>query len=656
MALRFRTRLNLTIASLVFLVVMSMTTVMLMIFAFDLWQQNWRKGTVLTQVTTRNIEYGLALPDQVQAYLKSQLLAQAYLTAELVALAERPEASSPEDISLALQRVIDHVREYGDRPLIAEFAITDDQGRPYIVSRPAPGPRNRAVESPTIPERLMPLLSPGAAPVTQLSPSGGESGGTYVAVPGADGPRIVRVAADPAVVDEMASFFSVQQLVDRFMIPGEYWGIAIIDAAGNIVAEAGDLNLSPSTRLHNEVVRLCTDFLRAPEAGVAFKYIGRGGGLGWDLGVVTPLLSPTGEVTHALFVMHNASAQVTFILDRLGVMVTVGFALFMASLIVSVFLSRGLSKPLIELSKGAREFGAGNFNFRLRMKRKDEFNDLAQSFNTMAISIQEYVHELEQETSRRERLESEFRIAADLQRTLLPEAPPRIEGLTLIGWSQPSKDVGGDFYDFIEMPDGRVAVVLGDATGKGLSAALLSTECSSILRTLADQTTSPSELLYRTNNEFFKRIGATHRFVTLFLMIIDTRRGTATYASAGHPPPLLVNPGEDTGRWLESEAGYPLGIVNEATFSETEIVLEARDTILIYSDGLTDAQNRANEMYGEDRIEKILHATAGEPGEELLRDLRADAEKHMDGKDPIDDMTIVVVRFNPLVEAETQPG
>ena len=656
MALRFRTRLNLTIASLVFLVVLGMTMVMLVIFTVDLWQQNWRKGTILTQVTTRNIEYGLALPDQVQAHVKSQMLAQAYLTAELVALAERPEASSPQDISLALQRVIDRVGEHGGRPLIAEFAITDDQGRPYIVSRPKPGPGNPAVETPTIPERLMPLLAPGAAPVVQLSPAEGEKGGTFTAVPGTDRPRIVQVTADPAVVDEMASFFSIQQLTERFMIPGEYWGIAIIDTAGNIVAEAGDLNLSPSTRLHDEVVKLSTDFLRAPEDGMDLKYISRQGGLGMDLGVVTPLLGPSGEVTHALFVMHNASAQLTYILDRLGWMVTVGFALFMASLIVSIFLSRGLSKPLIELSKGAREFGAGNFNFRLRMKRKDEFNDLAQSFNTMAISIQEYVHELEQETSRRERLEGEFRIAADLQRTLLPETPPRVEGLTLIGWSQPSKDVGGDFYDFIEMPGGRVAVVLGDATGKGLSAALLSTECSSILRTLADQTTSPGELLYRTNNEFFKRIGATHRFVTLFLMIIDPRRGTAVYASAGHPPPLLVNPGADTGRWLKSEAGYPLGIVYEASFSETEIALEAQDTIIIYSDGLTDAQNRENEMYGEDRIEKILRATADETGEDVLRGLRDDAEKHMDGKDPMDDMTIVVARFNPLVQAETQPN
>src|SRR5262249_5668984 len=159
-----------------------------------------------------------------------------------------------------------------------------------------------------------------------------------------------------------------------------------------------------------------------------------------------------------------------------------------------------------------------------------EFSDLAQSFNTMAISIQEYVHELRQETSRRERLESEFRIAADLQQTLLPEAPPMIEGIELTGWSQASKDVGGGFYDYFELPNGKIGIVLGDATGKGLGAALLSTQCSSILRTLAGQNLPPAELLAQTNNEFFKRIGSTHRFVTLFLLVLDPETGMATYA------------------------------------------------------------------------------------------------------------------------------
>jgi len=651
MPLRFRTRLNLTIVSLVFLVVMGMTLVVLAIFGIDMTQQYRRQGTVLTEVTTRNIEYGLSLPEQVQLHVKRQMLTQAFLTAELVALAEQPGASTPEEIAQALQRTIDRVAEQGTVPFVSEYSISDSAGRPYITTRNTPVTSDNA---PPLSEELIRLLTPGTPPLANIASDG--AGESFAAVSGSDKPRIVQVKANPDVVDAMRSNFSLQQLVDRFMIPEEYWGIAIVDRSGNIVADAGDLNLAPASELYRKVVRLCTNFLNSPGEGVAFEYIGRQGGAGWDIGVVTPLLSPDGELTHALFIMHNSSSQVTYILDRLGVLATVGFVLFMISLIVSIFLSRGLSKPLIELARGAREFGAGNFNFRLRMTRKDEFNDLAQSFNTMAISIQEYVHELEQETSRRERLEGEFRIAAELQRTLLPETPPRIEGLSLSGWSQPSKDVGGDFYDFIELPDGRVAIVLGDATGKGLSAALLSTECSSILRTLAEQDISASELLHRTNNEFFKRIGSTHRFVTLFLIIIDPRNGTAKYASAGHPPPLLINAPNDTSRWLESEAGYPLGIVDQATFTESELRLEPGDTIVIYSDGLTDAQNRANAMYGEDRIEQALKRCAGRPGEELLLALREDAERHMDGRDPIDDMTIVVLRFKPPVEAKLHPN
>ncbi|MDK1021689.1 MAG: hypothetical protein QGD90_08660, partial [Candidatus Hydrogenedentes bacterium] len=262
MALHFRTRLNLTIASLVFLVVTCMTMVMLAIFAFDMWQQNWRKGTVLTQVTTRNIEYGLSLPDQVQAHLRNQMLAQAYLTAELVALAERPEASSPEDISMALQRVIDLLAEHGGGAFVTDFVVTDSEGRPYIAAHTVSGSKEPAGNFPLLPEKLMPLLSPGAEPVSQLATGEGEEEATYVGVPGVDKPRIVQVSADPDLVDQMASLFSVQQLSERFMIPEEYWGLAIVDSAGNIVAEAGELNLSSFTRLREKVVQLCTDFLR----------------------------------------------------------------------------------------------------------------------------------------------------------------------------------------------------------------------------------------------------------------------------------------------------------------------------------------------------------------------------------------------------------
>lgn len=650
MALRFRTRLNLTIISLVFLVVSVMTAVVLVIFGVDMWRQNWQQGTLLTQVTTRNIEYGLSLPGQVGSHIENQLLAQAYLTAELVALAERTEPNSPGDISSALQRALDRMSEDGRLPFVNQFTVTNAHGTPYIYTGDTARSRSNP---PAIPEKLLPLLSPKAMPIIEHADDA--EADTYAAVSGVDKPRIVQVSANPLLLDTMGSYFSLQQLAERFMLDDEYRGIVIVDTDGNIVAEAGEMSLDSSLNLRQHVQEASERFLRSPpKEMVAYDPIGREGSLIPDIGVITPLLSPTGELTHALYVLHNVSRQATYILDRLGVLITVGFVLFMMSLIVTIFLSRGLSKPLVELARGAREFGAGNFNFRLRMRRKDEFNDLAQSFNTMAISIQEYVHELEQETSRRERLESEFRIAAELQRTLLPEAPPEVKGLVLTGWSQPSKEVGGDFYDFIELGEGRIAIVLGDATGKGLSAALLSTQCSSILRTIAGHAPPASELLRQTNNEFYKRIGTTHRFVTLFLIIIDTKTGVATYASAGHPPALLVNAGTQTARWLTSEAGYPLGIMGDATFTEAQFQLQPHDTIVIYSDGLTDAQNHAGTMYGEDRIERVVKKNAGESADAILAGLRSDAKKHMGGKDPIDDMTLVAIHYDPASRIE--PG
>jgi len=421
------------------------------------------------------------------------------------------------------------------------------------------------------------------------------------------------------------------------MLSDEYLMMAVIDPRGNVVAQAGtpmaDLAMS------GEIVRFCVDFLRdLPDDGVAFQPIDR------NLGVVTALEDRDNQAAYALFILHNTSRQFEFILDRVAVLSVVGFLLFMMAVVVGVFVSRGLSKPLVELARGAREFGEGNLNYRLRLRRKDEFNDLAQSFNTMAISIQEYMHELEQETTRRERFESEFRIAAEVQKTLLPDAPPEIAGLEFEGFSQPSREVGGDFYDYIRIDEHRVFVVLGDATGKGISAALLTTQCASILGTLAHQDSSPARLLTATNEAFFERVGATHRFVTLSCLLIDTQARTLTYSSAGHPPPLLVNNRDPQPRWMDCKPGFPLGIAREATYDEVRVDLDSGDTVLLYSDGLSEAHNPKDELYGDDRVRDTLARHAHETPATIMVRIREDVERHMNGREAIDDLTLVLVR------------
>jgi sigma-B regulation protein RsbU (phosphoserine phosphatase) len=270
---------------------------------------------------------------------------------------------------------------------------------------------------------------------------------------------------------------------------------------------------------------------------------------------------------------------------------------------------------------------------------------LAQAYNTMAISLQEYTHELEQESAQRERLESEVRIASDVQRALLPEHAPVLEGLSVTGWSQPSREVGGDFYDFIDLGDGKIGVALGDATGKGMSAALMTTECASILRTLARDISQPRELLARTNADFFRQIGHTHKFVTLSYIVYDKATGKATYASAGHPAPILVRSATGQAERLVCEGSFPLGIDGNATYTETEVTLEPGDVIVTYSDGFTDAQNHDTELFGEERIVSLLESVAGQPVTAIARALRESTERFMNGKEAFDDMTMVAVGY-----------
>jgi len=646
MALKFRTRLNFTIVSLVFLVIAVLTVVVIAILSIDMWTANWRSGATINTVTTASIDQSIDLPPYLQERVAEQMELQAMLVGEIVELAEKGG-----DDGLSLTDRLNRARlasARGNAP-VDSIVVTDAQGNLLAGSG----------DTPTAALDGMPKLTPGAAVESGgQAAQPGQHPEQHIYAPLPHRPGTVYIGLSEQSIKRIVEPVALETALDQFMAQGLYGSayirMAVIDATGAVLAAVERDGAPSSPQLLRSISAFCAKFLKdlpqmAPQDRYATQMITR------DVGVVTPLeLAPTGEIL-ALYVEHDTSRQFTYIIDRVGVLLVVGAIMFTLALITSIFLSRGLSKPLIELARGAREFGAGNFNYRLRMKRKDEFSDLAQSFNTMAISIQEYVHELRQETSRRERLESEFRIAADLQQTLLPESPPRVDGIELIGWSQASKEVGGDFYDYFELPNGKIGIVLGDATGKGLGAALLSTQCSSILRTLAGQDLPPAELLAQTNNEFFKRIGSTHRFVTLFLLVLDPETGMATYASAGHPPALLTNPEKSQSRWLESEAGYPLGIVKDALFSEVTVRLEAHDTIVIYSDGLTDAQDSTHQLFGEKRLEDAVKSGAGRAPDELLTHIRAAATHHMYGKDPIDDMTIVIVRFETAAAVAAQP-
>ncbi|MFA6239371.1 MAG: PP2C family protein-serine/threonine phosphatase, partial [Candidatus Hydrogenedentales bacterium] len=305
-------------------------------------------------------------------------------------------------------------------------------------------------------------------------------------------------------------------------------------------------------------------------------------------------------------------------------------------------------RPINVLVEGAREFGRGNLGHRVGIDTRDEMKRLATAFNTMADSLQQQMREIEEQTSLRERLESELAIAAEMQQSLLPEERPVIEDLEVVGWSHPAREVGGDFYDFIPLGPGRIGIAIGDGTGKGLPAALLTSECWSIFRTLVEDVESPAEVLFRTNNALYKRIGASGRFVTMFYMVVDANKGVLRFAQGGHNPPVLLGSGSDRLLVLRSQLGLPLGVEKDCMFEDKEVLLEPADTIVLYSDGVTEARGPEDRLYGDTRFQKLLRTCTNGSLDELMAQVRSDVERHTKGLPISDDITLVAVRWRAL--------
>ncbi|HEY6714239.1 MAG TPA: SpoIIE family protein phosphatase, partial [Rubrobacter sp.] len=211
---------------------------------------------------------------------------------------------------------------------------------------------------------------------------------------------------------------------------------------------------------------------------------------------------------------------------------------------------------------------------------------------------------LEQEISERERIEQELRVARTIQQASLPKEVPQPEGWQLSPFYQPAREVGGDFYDFFNLEEGRVGVVVGDATGKGMPAALVAEATSNMLRAVAQAlgSSSPGEVLSRVNETLLARI-PPNMFVTCFYAILEPKSGTLSYTNAGHDLPYLHRSG--AAEELRAR-GMPLGLMPGMGYEEKETILEAGESTLFYSDGLVEAHDPKGEMFGFPRLRALI--------------------------------------------------
>ncbi len=351
---------------------------------------------------------------------------------------------------------------------------------------------------------------------------------------------------------------------------------------------------------------------------------------GWSLGIVYA----DSEVDAAVIRLNRLSWAVDL----------VGLA---ALLVIALLVARTITRPLNALAGATHALAQGDLDAPLpQAKGRDEVARLTTSFGRMRDDLKERIEELRVTTAERERIESELRIAASIQMSLVPRTfppyPQRCD-LELFALLEPAREVGGDFYDFFLLDEDHLALAIADVSGKGMPAALMMAVGRSFLRSYSRLGGGPSQILSSLNDELATD-NDTSMFVTMFLAVVDLRNGHVRYASAGHNRPFVVRTGGEVEQ-LPRTKGIALGARVCMTFAEAELTLAHGDVLFLYTDGVSEAMNAADEVFTEERIATELARVARESCNGLLDELNAALRVHAAGVEQSDDITMVAFRY-----------
>ena len=242
-----------------------------------------------------------------------------------------------------------------------------------------------------------------------------------------------------------------------------------------------------------------------------------------------------------------------------------------------------------------------------------------------------------------ERIESELRIARDIQMSMVPSVFPEREGLDMFAQMTPAKEVGGDMYGYVLLGD-KLYFAVGDVSGKGVPASLFMAQTTRLFRTLAAQGMMPAEICTRMNNAL-NEDNEQGMFVTMFLGLLDLQTGHLNFCNAGHNPPIIGG-GDNQGDFLEMQANAPIGLFPDLEYQGEEIDSVKGRALFIYTDGLNEAENPQQEQFGDERLLSILRDTHFDSAQQVIESLKAEVENHRKDAEPNDDLTMMCLRVN----------
>ena len=251
---------------------------------------------------------------------------------------------------------------------------------------------------------------------------------------------------------------------------------------------------------------------------------------------------------------------------------------------------------------------------------------------------------LVEQSIEKERLENELQQATDIQRRLLPDGAPALEGYEICGRASACRAVGGDYFDYVQRPGGRLGIVIGDVSGKGMAAALLMSSVQAVFRTLSDVEPSPASLL-RSLNRHLIRSANPNKFCSFFFGELDPASGALRYVNAGHNPPILLRTSDSVE--LLRAGGCVLGVFEDAEFEEGTADLNPGDLLALYSDGITESRNTSADEYGEERLTAALSRHRHEGAAGVEEAVFAELVKFAAGAPQYDDSTLLILRRLP---------
>ncbi len=319
----------------------------------------------------------------------------------------------------------------------------------------------------------------------------------------------------------------------------------------------------------------------------------------------------------------------------------------LVAVVIGIQLTRSITKTVDKLHEGTKRVQVGDFSYRIGLPARDQLSALGEAFDGMTSSVERLLRESREKS----RLEGELEIAREVQSQLFPQSAPEVSGLQLFGVCKPARVVSGDYYDFLQLGESRVGLVVGDISGKGISAALLMASIQSALHAqfydghaagiLPEAALmSSADVVERLNRQLYAST-QMEKYATFFYAVYDGKTRRLIYTNAGHPPPFYFHHGKidrlKTG-------GTVVGLFGITTYEQAIIQLEPGDMLLAFTDGMTEPENSFGEEFGEERLLEAAQRASHCQPEELVKEIYRAVSDWTGSPELQDDMTLVVAR------------